>query len=135
MSRLPSCDCRLRPIESASCTPWRCAAPRAVGSGTQYKFASGVARAPSTSTLIQPGEPEPAISASTRLLGPTRSEPPVCQLLLQPLRQLHPVAEVPAISARAANDGLSVCFRMAARSAAKLLSEPQRGSVLAVVAG
>jgi len=68
-------------------------------------------------------------------LGPTRSEPPVCQLLPQPLRQLHPVAEMPAISARAANDGLSVCFRMAARSAAKLLPEPQRGSVLAVVKG
>jgi len=67
--------------------------------------------------------------------GCTRSEPSVCQFLPQPLRQLHPVAEVPAISARAANDGLSVCFRMAARSAAKLLSEPQRGSVLAVVAG
>ena len=65
----------------------------------------------------------------------TGSEPPVCQLLPQPLRQLHPVAEVPAISAGAANDGLSVCFGMAACSAAKLLPEPQRGSVLAGVAG
>jgi hypothetical protein len=69
------------------------------------------------------------------LAGPTTSEPLVGQLLPQPLRQLQPVAEVPAISAPAANDSLSVWFRMAARSAAKLLPEPQRGSVLAVVAG
>ena len=67
--------------------------------------------------------------------GQTESEPPICQLLPQPLRQLHPVAEVPAISAGAANDGLSVCFRVAARSAAKLFSKPQRGNVLAVMAG
>jgi len=65
----------------------------------------------------------------------TGSEPPVCQLLPQPLRQLHPVAEVPAISAGAANDGLSVCFRVAARSAAKLFSKAQRANVLAVMAG
>jgi len=83
---------------------------------------------------MQPGKTKPEISASTRLLAPTRSEPPVCQLLPQPLRQLQPVAEVPAISARAANDGFPVCFRMPARRAAKLLPEPQRGSVLAVVA-
>jgi len=35
----------------------------------------------------------------------------------------------------AANDGLSVCFRVAARSAAKLFSKLQRGNVLAVMAG
>ena len=70
------------------------------------------------------------------MLGRTnRSESLVCQLLPQPLRQLPPVAEVPAISARAANDDLSICFCMAARSAAILLPESQRGSVLAVVAG
>lgn len=63
------------------------------------------------------------------------SEPPICQLLPQPLRQLHAVAEVPAISAGAANDGLSVCFSVAARSAAILFSKPQRGNVLAVMAG
>jgi hypothetical protein len=68
-------------------------------------------------------------------MAPLRSEPPVFQLLPQPLRQLHPVAEVPTISARAANDTLAVCFRMAACSAAKLLPEPQRGSVLTGVAG
>ncbi len=67
--------------------------------------------------------------------GSTRSEPSVYQLLPQPLRQLHPVAKVPTVSARAANDSLSVCFRMAACRAAKLLPEPQRGNVLAEVAG
>jgi len=46
-----------------------------------------------------------------------------------------PGREVPAISAGAANDGLSVCFRVAARSAAKLFSKLQRGNVLAVMAG
>jgi len=78
-----------------------------------------------------------AVGATANGPGPTinRSESPVCQLLPQPLRQLQPVAEVPTISARAANDSLTVCFRMAACSAAKLLPEPQRGSVLAGMAG
>jgi len=78
---------------------------------------------------------DPAVHLMRGHWGQTGSEPPVCQLLPQPLRQLHPVAEVPAIPAGAANDGLSVCFRVAARSAAKLFSKPQRGNVLAVMAG
>jgi len=68
-------------------------------------------------------------------IEPRDSEPPVYQLLLQPLRQLRPVAEVPTVSARAANDSLSVYFRMAACSTAKLLPEPERCSVLAGLAG
>jgi len=80
---------------------------------------------------VRPGR----VGGELRELWGMASEPPVCQLLPQPLRQLQPVAEVPAISARAANDGLSVCFRMAARGAAKLLPEPQRGGVLARVEG
>ena len=44
-SRLPSCDCRWRPIESASCTRRRRAALSAVSSGAQYKFGSWVVRA------------------------------------------------------------------------------------------
>ena len=69
------------------------------------------------------------------LCGPARSEPPVYQLLPQPLGELYPVAEVPTISALAANDSLSIRFRMAPCRAAKLLPEPQGGSVLAGVEG
>jgi hypothetical protein len=65
----------------------------------------------------------------------TGSELPVSQFLLQPLWQLYPVAEVPAVSAGAANDRLSVCFRMTAGGAAKLVPELQRGRVLAGLEG
>jgi hypothetical protein len=42
---------------------------------------------------------------------------------------------MPTISALAADDSLSIWFGMAACSAAKFLPEPQRGNVLAGVAG
>jgi hypothetical protein len=70
-------------------------------------------------------------SAAERAFGQASPEAASYQLSLQPLRQLHAVNETPPIATAAAQDGLAIWLRTAARSASELPNERQVLRVLA----